>query len=54
MLMQIDLIDNLVPTEMVMGETLLTIRGVLPRADSKVHPKTEKADSKYVNDPSIT
>jgi len=37
-----------------MAETLLTIRGVLPRADSKVHPKTEKADSKYVNDPITT
>ena len=52
--MQTDLIDNLVPTEMVMGATLLTIRGVLPREDSKVHPKTGKADSKYVNDPSTT
>ena len=52
--MQINLIENLVPTEMVMGKTLLTIRGVLPRADSKVHPKTGKADSKYVNDPSTT
>ena len=48
------LIDNLVPTEMAITKTLLTIRGVLPRADSKVHPKTEKADSKYVNDPSTT
>ena len=52
--MQIDLIDNLVPTEMVMGKTLLTIRGVLPREDYRNHQKTEKADSKYVNDPSTT
>ena len=53
--MQTDLIDNLVPTEMVMAKTLLTIRGVLPRADSKVHPKTGKADLKYVqHDPSTT
>ena len=52
--MQIDLIDNLVPTEMAITKTLLTIRGVLPREDSKVHPKTGKADSKYVNDPSTT
>ena len=52
--MQIDLIDNLVPTEMAITKTLLTIRGVLPRADSKVHPKTGKADLKYVNDPSTT
>jgi hypothetical protein len=39
---------------MVMAKTLLTIRGVIPRADSKVHPRIEKADSKYVNDPIIT
>ena len=52
--MQIDLIDNLVPTEMVTGKTLLTIRGVLPREDSKVHPLIEKADLKYVNDTSTT
>ena len=52
--MQIDLIDNLEPTGMVTAKMLLTIRGVLPRADSKVHPKTGKADSKYVNDPSTT
>jgi hypothetical protein len=52
--MQIDLIDNLVPMEMVMGETLLTIRAVLPREDSNLHLRTDKADSKYVNDPSTT
>ena len=53
--MQIDLIDNLVPTEMAITKTLLTIRGVLPREDSKVHPQTGKADLKYVtHDPSTT
>ena len=52
--MQIDLIDNLVPTEMAITKTLLTIRGVLPREDFKNHLPTEKADSKYVNDPSTT
>ena len=52
--MQIDLIDNLVPTEMVMGSTLLTIRGVLPKEDYKKNPLIEKADLKYVNDPSTT
>ena len=29
-------------------------KGVLPREDSKNHLPTEKADSKYVNDPSTT
>ena len=52
--MQIDLIGNLVLTEMVMGKTQLTIRGALPKAEPKVHLLTEKADSKYVNDPSTT
>ena len=52
--MQIDLIDNLVPMEMATTKTLLTIRGVLPREDYRNHQKTEKADSKYVNDPSTT
>ena len=52
--MQTDLIDNLVPMEMAITKTLLTIRGVLPREDSKVHPQTGKADSRYVNDPSTT
>ena len=52
--MQTNLIGNLVPMEMVMGKTLLTIRGALPKADSKVHLLTEKADSKYVNDPITT
>ena len=48
------LIENLVLTEMVMGKTLLTIRGVVPKEDSKAHQLTEKADSRYVNDPSTT
>ena len=52
--MQIDLIGNLVLTEMAMGKTLLTIRGVRPKADSKNHQSTEEADSRYVNDPSTT
>ena len=52
--MQTSLIENLVLTEMVMGETLLTIRGVLPREDSKKNPLIEKAASKYVNAPSTT
>ena len=51
--MQTDLIDNLVPTEMAITKTLLTIRGVLPREDSKVQVKTEQAEKK-VNDPSTT
>ena len=52
--MQTNLIGNSVPMEIEMGKTLLTIRGVLPREDYKAHPKTEKADSRYVNDPSTT
>jgi hypothetical protein len=40
--------------EMEMGKTLLTIRGVRPKADSKTRQSIEKADSRYVNDPSIT
>ena len=48
------LIEDLVLTEMVMGKTLLTIRGVVPKEDSKAHQLTEEADSRYVNDPSTT
>ena len=36
------------------GRDAAHYKGVLPRADSKVHPKTGKADLKYVNDPSTT
>ena len=38
------LIENLVLTEMVMGKTLLTIRGALPKEEPKVHLPTVKAD----------
>ena len=54
MLTQIDLIDNLEPMEMVMAKMLLTTKEVLPKEDFKNHLPTEKADSKYVNDPSTT
>jgi hypothetical protein len=40
--------------EIEMGKTLLTIRGVVPKEDSKAHQLTEEADSRYVNDPSTT
>jgi len=55
--MQIDLIGNLELTEIVMDETLLTIRGVRPEGDYKDPRLIEKADSRYVNaknDPSTT
>jgi hypothetical protein len=52
--MQTNLIGNLEPMEIEMGKTLLTIRGVVPKVDSKAHQSTEKADSRYVNDPSTT
>ena len=53
--MQTNLIGNAVPMEIEMGKTLLTIRGVVPKADSKAHQSTEEADSRYVkNDPSTT
>ena len=52
--MQTNLIGSLEPMEIEMGKTLLTIRGVRPKEDSKAHQLTEKADSRYVNDPSTT
>ena len=52
--MQIDLIDNLEPTGMVMAKMLLTTKGVPQKEDSNHHLRTDKADSKYVNDPSTT
>ena len=53
--MQTNLIGNSVPMEIEMGKTLLTIRGVVPKEDSKAHPLTEEADLRYVkNDPSTT
>ncbi len=52
--MQTNLIGNSVPMEIEMGKTLLTIRGVVPKEDSKAHQLTEEADSRYVNDPSTT
>ena len=36
------------------GQDAAHYSGSTPRADSKVHPKTGKADSKYVNDPITT
>ena len=52
--MQTNLIGNLVPMEMVMGKTLLTIRGVRPKEDFKAHLSTEEADLKLKNDPITT
>ena len=52
--MQIDLIDNLDPMGMVTAKMLLTTKGVPRKEDSNLHLQTEKADSKYVNDPSTT
>ena len=53
--MQTNLIGSLEPMEIEMGKTLLTIRGVVPKEDSKAHQFTEEADSRYVkNDPSTT
>ena len=36
------------------GKDAAHYRGVLPREDYKIHPLTEKADSKCVNDTSTT
>ena len=52
--MQIDLIDNLEPMAMVTAKMLLTTKGVLRKEDFRNHQPIEKADSKYVNDPSTT
>ena len=52
--MQIDLIDNLEPTGMVTAKMLLTTKGVPQKEDSNLHLRTDKADSKYVNDPFTT
>ena len=57
--MQIDLIDNLVPMEMVMAKMLLTIQEVLPKEGYKNHLLIEKVDSKLnhtkkSHDPSTT
>ena len=54
MLMQIDLIDNLEPTGMVTAKMLLTTKEVPRKEDSNLHLRTEKADSKYVDDPFTT
>ena len=53
--MQIDLIDNLEPTEMVTAKMLLTTKEVPQKEDFNLHLLIEKADSKYVtHDPSTT
>ena len=52
--MQIDLIDNLEPTGMVTAKMLLTTQGVPRKEDYNLHLRTDKADSKYVNDPFTT
>ena len=53
-LTQIDLTTNLEPTGMVTAKMLLTTKGVPRKEDSNLHLRTEKADSKYVNDPFTT
>jgi len=52
--MQINLTEISEHTGMVMAKMPHITKEALPKVDFNLHLRTEKADSKYVNDPSTT